>query len=204
MISHSKRFIFIHVPKAGGTSVEWALRKYGVWQHNADQYQSIYYKHALARDLKRMMSTEFDRYYRFGLVRNPWDWVASNYAFNRGMHGVYLRHTNMTETPKVPEFAAGWTFKHWLRWWIDTCKPSQLQLMTDEQGSLLMNRVLRFEDLKGEFFGLCLRLRVLPRRLPHIYKNEARKPYPEYYDDESREWVAKHFAEEIRRFDYRF
>ena len=30
MISHSKRFIFIHVPKSGGTSVAWALRKYGL------------------------------------------------------------------------------------------------------------------------------------------------------------------------------
>lgn len=203
MISHRKRFIFVHIPKSGGTSVTWALRKFGIWQHNADQFESIYYKHAKASDLKRMLNSEFDHYFKFTVVRNPWDWAVSNYAFNRGLHGVFLRHTDLAETPKIPGWAADWGFKKWLRWWIDTCSPQQSTLLTDASGRLLVDKVIRFEELAAEFPRLCLRLRIFPRRLPHLYKNEARGRYTDYYDDETSGWIAQHFATDVRNFGYR-
>jgi hypothetical protein len=204
MISHSKRFIFIHIPKSGGTSVEWALRKHGVWIDDDTKHEGIYYKHATARDLKRMLSDEFDKYFKFTVVRNPWDWAVSNYAFNRGLHGSFLRHTQYTATPRIPDWAKDWSFKQWLRWWIDTCSPLQSNMLTDSNGQLLVNHAIRFEDLRSQFYRVCWRMRVLPRPLQHIYKTTGRTHFESYYDDESRRWVAEHFAEDIKRFGYHF
>jgi hypothetical protein len=205
MISHRKRFIFVHIPKTGGTSVAAALAGHGTFLQGKHNFDSLYFKHATARDVKRMMGDEFARYFRFTVVRNPWDWAVSSYTFNRGLHRPFIRHTAHEVVGYVPEFARDWTFKHWLRWWIDSFGPLQSAMLTDEAGQLLVDEVIRFEEMAARFPPLCLKLRIWPRRLPHVNKTLAREhAYPAYYDDESREWVAQHFAEDIERFGYRF
>ena len=32
----------------------------------------------------------FSRAFKFGIVRNPWDWAMSNYLFNSGVHMPYV------------------------------------------------------------------------------------------------------------------
>lgn len=204
MISHTKRFIFVHVPKTGGTSVAWALRRHGIFLHDDCYFESVYFKHATASAIKRMLGPEFENYFKFSVVRNPWDWAVSSYAFNRGLHGPLVRNTKYAVGPGVPEWAADWSFKYWLRWWIDTFSPQQSRMLTDEKGAMLVDRVLRFEEIKSQFFGLCLRIRVWPRLLPHVNETSSRLRYPDYYDAETRSWVAKHFAEDIARFGYEF
>lgn len=205
MISHRKRFIFVHIPKTGGSSVAHALRRHGILLQYPQNWDSIYFKHAHASDLKRMMGDEFERYFRFTVVRNPWDWAVSSYAFNRGMHLPFLRHTDLQETGWIPEFSRDWAFKPWLRWWLDTVAPRQSTMITDAAGALLVHQVIRFEELSRLFPRLCLRLRVWPRRLPHVNQTAGRDGgYQAYYDEESRGWIAESFAEDIRRFGYGF
>lgn len=204
MISHRKRFIFVHIPKTGGTSVERALARHGTWLQGTQNFDSLYFKHAVARDLRRMMGDEYWRYFRFTVVRNPWDWAVSSYAFNRGMHRPFVRGSDYP-VGAPPEFTREWSFKHWLRWWIDTFAPQQSGMLVDEAGELMVNQVIRFEELDAAFPRLCLRLRIWPRRLPHVNKTPDRlESYQSYYDDESRRWVEQGFADDIRRFGYRF
>jgi hypothetical protein len=202
MVSHSRRFIFLHIPKTGGTSVSKALSRYGVALQGPKNCDSVYFKHAYARDLKRMLGDEYDRYFKFTIVRNPWDWVASNYAFNRGLHLPWTRGTPYAVSQGIPDWAAGWSFKTWLRWWLDTFSPSQSRMLTDAGGTLLVDRVLRFEHLHQDFEELCSDRDLRPAALAHEKRNEKREGFESYYDAESWEWVAVHFAEDLGRFRY--
>jgi hypothetical protein len=206
VISHRKRFIFVHIPKTGGTSVAQALGRYGTFLQGEQNYESLYFKHARARDIRRMLGDEFTRYYTFTIVRNPWDWAVSSYTFNRGMHGPYIRDTGHKVASTVPDFAADWEFKRWLRWWIDTFRPVQSSMLTDEAGAMLVGDVVRFEELDAEFPRLCRRLGLWGwRRLPHVNRTPGReRDYRTYYDAESRDWIERQFEEDVRRFAYCF
>jgi hypothetical protein len=208
MISHSKRFIFVHVPRTGGTLIEAGLRDHGTVVQGKGNYDSLYFKHAAAREIKRKMGAAYDDYFKFGLVRNPWDWVVSNFAFNRGMHYCYVAGTphEALRTPgKMPGWAKEMPFEPWLRWWLDELKPGQLALMEDEAGKLLVDEVYRFENIQQDRERLCRRLDVefVPRPV-NTRARDKRGDYREYYTAESREWVARHFRKEIEAFGYAF
>jgi hypothetical protein len=204
MISHTKRFIFVHIPKTGGTSVTTALRAYGLALQGERNYESIYFKHATAPDLRRMMGDEFYRYFKFAIVRNPWDWAVSNYAFNRGLHRPWTREANLPVSAGVPDWAADWDFKRWLKWWLLNLSPQQSQMVTDSTGRLLVNEILRFENLGAEFLRLCSILGIAPVNLPHAMRTRGRESYFGYYDRETQDWVARHFRDDIERFGYSF
>ena len=75
------------------------------------------------------------------------------------------------------------------------------------QGQLLVDQVFRYEDLNGAMAAIGQRLALteslaLPRtkqRAP-----EHRRPYADFYSDESREIVEKRFESVIRRMGYAF
>lgn len=208
MISHSKRFIFVHVPRTGGTLIEAGLRDHGIVLQGKDNYESVYFKHASARAIKRLMGAAYDEYFKFGLVRNPWDWVVSNFAYNRGMHHCYVAGTphEALRTPgRMPDWAKDMPFERWLRWWLDELRPGQLELMEDEAGKLLVDEVYRFENMHEDRERLCRRLGVefVPRAV-NTRARSKRGDYRGYFTAETREWVARHFRKEIETFAYTF
>jgi len=97
IISHSKKFIFVHNYKVAGTSITDSLLKYSnpsfLGSSFADKiaimlgrYPRIYANqfegHVKAPELKRKLpKIIFDSYYKFGFVRNPWDWQVSLYTY---------------------------------------------------------------------------------------------------------------------------
>jgi hypothetical protein len=200
MISHSKKFIFVHIPKTGGTSVERMLRKYGIVLQGRGNFDSMYYKHATAESIKRMMGAEYDKYFKFTIVRNPWDWIVSNYAFNRGLGRPWIIGTGYSLSGKVPDWAKDISFSEWLPWWIDTLNPSQSVMFTGTNGESLVDAIFRFESLTSDFNKLKtrLQLRLWRSRLPHLKKSNRRADYKSYYDDKSMKLVQEHFALDIK------
>nr|WP_297458430.1 sulfotransferase family 2 domain-containing protein [uncultured Halomonas sp.] len=79
---YNKRFretrsIFIHIPKAGGTSIAKAI--YGTDPGH------IKLKNYMARDQKK-----FSSYFKFSFVRNPVDRVASTFFYLKKRPGIYI------------------------------------------------------------------------------------------------------------------
>jgi len=208
MISHARKFIIVHIPRTGGTLIEARLGHYGITLQGEPNYDSMYFKHAYARDIKRMMGEVYDSYFKFSVVRNPWDWVVSNYAFNRGLHRCYVIGTRYESEPtlgRIPDWAKDMSFEHWLQWWLDEFKPSQLALLTDETGKLLVDEICRFETLREDFKRICRRLNLAPGgRLSDTRSPGRDADYRSYYNERTRQWVASHFALELERFGYAF
>ena len=81
MISHTHNFIFIHIPKTGGSSVDSVLKKY-VRRFVLHEYL---YPNVVHKAEKR---NGFLNYFSFCFVRNPWDKIVSQYHFNREKFGM--------------------------------------------------------------------------------------------------------------------
>ena len=98
IINHSYKFIFIHVPKAAGTSVTHELSE---MTRYCDQEiggtgdgQSVtrYYakrfglrKHSPSTDVRKIVGEDvWEQYFTFGFVRNPYTRLVSSFKFLKG------------------------------------------------------------------------------------------------------------------------
>ncbi len=183
---HLRPYVFIHINKTGGSSVERAL--------------GIRLDHSTAAEkFEQLGSAAWSRKYVFTFVRNPWDKVVSHYHYR-----VKTNQTGLAEKP-LP-------FEEWLqKVYVERDhryydKPRmfmpQRQWLIAESGELLVDYVGRFERLEDDFGHVCNEL-GLQARLGHA-KPSSRGTYHQYYSDEGRAIVEEHFAEDLDAFGYTF
>lgn len=84
-IFYKQKAIFIHVPKNGGTSI---LRMFGFDSvPNNDMFYHIdeffEYDHASAQLIKSRVPDIYDCFYKFSIVRNPYDRLVSEYFWKK-------------------------------------------------------------------------------------------------------------------------
>lgn len=179
-------FVFIHINKTGGSSVQKALK--------------IPFEHDTALEkIARMGLKQWQKKYSFTVVRNPWDKVVSHYhyriltnqtglgkktiEFNQWVKRAYgEQDTTYYNNPKMFMPNVGW--------------------IADEQGNILVNKVIRFENLGKEFDEVCRELGINVR-LPHEKKSKHNH-YSDYYNEETTQIVADWFKPDIDAFGYHF
>jgi hypothetical protein len=85
------------------------------------------------------------------------------------------------------------------------CFSNQLNWLRDSSGNLIkVNKILRFENLKDElktFLSDTLNLQKVDTSVVHPTNHNH---YSEYYDEESKLLVEKHYKEDIGYFNYTF
>ena len=183
---HLRPYVFIHINKTGGSSIEKAL---GVGLDHSTALEKYHQLGAAA----------WDRKFTFTMVRNPWDKVVSHYHYR-----MRTNQTGLGDNP-VP-------FDEWLqRVYVDRDpvyfdQPRmfmpQKQWLVNESGELLVEFIGRFENLQQDFDRICQRLQV-EASLGHA-KPSSRGSYRDYYNAQSEALVRKMFAEDIELFGYRF
>jgi chondroitin 4-sulfotransferase 11 len=179
-------FIFVHINKTGGSSIEVALK--------------LPFQHLTAVELRdHLGQRRWESRFRFAFVRNPWSKVASHYA--------YRVQTNQTGLGGGRP-----AFNEWVRLAYGERDPrfhdqpkmfmAQNDWICDEGGTLLVDFVGRFERLADDFAEVCRRV---GRRaeLPHL-KRSAGRDYRSLYTDETAGIVAQRFAADVERFGYAF
>ena len=169
--------------------------------NNAD---TIYYKHAKAIDIKRALGDEYARYFKFSVVRNPFTWVISNYEFNRGLHRPFIRSTFLKVSKEIPKWAINMSFSDWLLWWFETFHPSQKQFVVDEKGDLIIDYIIKFENLQSGFNIVSQKIGIPPSRLPHLRKSQNKpKDIRAYFQDaKTIELVIHNLRDDFRFFGY--
>jgi len=186
MISHKHKCIFIHIPKTGGTSVEIALQGEG---------SKLPIKHKTVLQYKKESSEIFNKYFKFTIVRNPWDLMVSWWKWRSKWRknpidfSKYLKH----QEDVVPASRGICKFKGGM-----TC----LDYISGASG-VLVNKICRFENLQMDFNAVCDKMGIPQQKLPHKNKSKH-KHYTEYYDDETREIVAEKYRKDIEYFGYEF
>jgi hypothetical protein len=193
MVSHKHKFIFIHIPKTGGTSVQKTL------MNNANIKRADFTKHEhLHRDLlskttfgHEALPHKLKSYFSFCFVRNPWEKIVSQYHFNRHWFGM--------QNYKFDEYV--FAFKRGRR--VSAKNPYFLPWITDEKGNVIVDFIGRYENIQEDFNTICDKIGIPQQQLPHKNKTKH-KHYTEYYEDETRQIVAQKYAKDIDYFGYEF
>jgi hypothetical protein len=225
MICHKFRCLFVHIPKTGGQSIEhFFLGKLGLnWEDRSELLMRPNtdpdcgperLAHLTAEEYVRcghLKQTEFDNYFTFSFVRNPWDRLVS--AF---LYGNYHRHMSFKDfvISGLPERSPKGVYRQ--------IQP-QHEYIWRESGELLVDFVGRFESLQADFSVIADRLGFQDSQLPHvnasalpkglsekvlnIFRGRSRKrrpPYWEFYDDHTRQLVGDIYRRDIELFSYEF
>ena len=206
VLSHSKKFIFIHVYKVAGTSISKELVKYsGLFLPTIRGYRYIsrkfpkifpnkYHRHIYAKELKTVLPEKtFNSYYKFAFVRNPWDWHVSQYHY-------ILRKKNHHQHEFIKSLNG---FKGYIEWVVTTNITTQMDMLSDENGNLLMDFVGKYENLNEDFDKICDHIGIKRANLPHLNQTK-KKSYQEYYDEEAKNLIFNAYRADIEAFDYEF
>ena len=212
MISHKYKFIYVHIPKCGGTSVEHSLLvKHGIPEQRVanwnltDEEKSeyrLYYKYGGVdvqhKKIDQYKDKNEKKYFTFTFVRNPWERFVSEYFYIKKTDGCNCENFNST-FPNFKHFAMNDGLKCA---WVghDTL---QIDYVFNSNHGKLTNFVGRCEDMQYDFDYVCGKLGLGKLKLPH--RNPTKhKHYTEYYDDETRQIVAEKYAKDIEYFGYEF
>ena len=200
MISFQKQFLFVHIPKTAGNSIQSILRDYSEdeivalrsEQDGIERFgvrNPIYKikKHSTLAEYRGALGEErFRSLYKFACVRNPWDRMVSYY---------------FTPTQSVGELDRK-EFRKVISKALSVADYLRLDRGEDDPFSNV-DHVMRFENLADDFQSVCATLGIPTVDLPQ-YNRSSREHYSKYYDDNLREFVSKRFALEIERFGYTF
>jgi len=199
LISIQKRFLFIHVPKTGGNSIQNVLRNYsedrivttGKHQDGVERFEvrNDRYpitKHSTLSEYRQVIDQDtFRPLYKFATIRNPWDMMISCY---------FSPHRQVDE----------WNREAFLNL-VGQVHPIRHYISTDDKNDLCheMDYVIRFERLNEDFAKVCNRLGLPGEKLP-VRNKSNRKHYTAYYDEALVGLVGMKFHEEIELGHYEF
>ena len=200
MISFQKRFLFVHIQRTGGNSVQSILQKYsedkivalrakqdGIERFGLVNPKYDVGKHSTLAEYRAALGEEqFRGLFKFTCVRNPWERMVSD----------YFRPTRQPQT---------WDRKEFRKMVSKALAvPDFLRLEKDDANPFgNVDYIMRFENLAEDFRQVCARLDIDADPLP-AYNRSTRDHYSKYYDDELRDFVRKRFATEIEHFGYKF
>ena len=212
MISHQYKCIFVEVPKTGSTSVRRILgpaikphlslseikrmmESYWVIRGGrTDRIMEWLYPMLPAERRKERGRQQFESYFKFGFVRNPWDRVVSLYERNEA--------AQMRQQMSFEEFVG------WIQYSSSTCVHSsphryQLDWFVDADGKMLSNFIGRFERLQEDWAMIAKKLGA-NEALPHTRANPRLRHYTEYYTAETKRIIEEKFKLDVETFNYRF
>ncbi len=204
MLSTSHRFLFVHIPKTGGNSIQDALRDCaddaivrlqphhdGVnrFEVRSATYRTV--KHSTIADYKReygdaLMATLF----KFSCIRNSWDRCMSHYFSPHRGHVAWNKEEFIqfvkTEVHPVSAYLS----------------PSPaLEPLSSVAGKF--DFLMKFENLQSDFEHVCDQL-GLPQLKLQLRNASREAEHRRYYDRDTKQLVAEKFNEEIAYFGYSF
>jgi hypothetical protein len=186
-----KKVIFIHVPKAAGTSV--ALSLYG---------RSI--SHVSAKKFKKYFSKSFEENFTFSIVRNPYERLYSAYKFIRS-GGTKEVPTNTKkkymsdELDSFEKFIVNYISKVDLKNEDYVLQP-QFWFTHDNDKNQLVNKVCKLENIL-DFVNYYTKLDP-DYVLSHHNMTSNSKTKIEVYTPEMKELVDKIYFSDFELFNY--
>lgn len=200
-----KDYVFIHIFKCAGNSVKTTLRgfdktsKQPVGAHTDMWALHTHYENKGKLD-------ELDSKFKFIIVRNPYDWLASTYYYIKRSGG----HPFSRKLKKM-------SVSRFVDWYIDEAmnlprKEGQNRYLTQKQfitrdrdihGEVLIDHVAKVEQLAEDWKVVCGKIGLKNTKLPMKNKNPQKKSsYRKEFDEKALKRIQETFAEDFIYFGY--
>jgi len=211
--SPGRRYLFIHIPKTGGTSMALALEDRAMRDdilvgdtpkaHRRRKRAAALpakgriWKHSTLQDLDGWLGPDaLDDTFLFTMVRNPWDRLVSYYHWLRAAR---FDHPAVTLAQDLPfdAFLNAEETQASLK-----AAPSR-SYMIDTSGMDRCRQYIRLEHLPQDLAPLEAHL-GFALTLPRANASKRAQDYRSYYSDALAETVAHLMADDIAQFGYSF
>ena len=213
ILSRGRRYIFIHIPKTGGTALALALESRAMQDDvligdtpkararkarlAGVTAQGRLWKHSTLADIAGLASdTEIADFFTLTLVRNPWDRMVSYYHW---LQGQSFAHPAVA-LAKALSFSA---FLNHAQTIASLTLWPYAAHMRDRFGTERASLYARLEHLEQDLapFEAHLGFRLT---IPRANASPRRKDWRGYYSDSDAALMASLTALDIARFGYRF
>ena len=147
--------------------------------------------HIMASHIRRRVPSDiWNSYYKFTVDRNPWDKVLSHFHF------VRQRYTTFNEDISFDEYLN------------KADLPYNYTIYTDENKDLMVDRVIKYENLDEELGEVFSDLGVPYEGSLNVYEKshyrKEKKNYQESYSEYQKDIIQNKFAFEIGMHGYSF
>lgn len=207
IISHSHKFIFIHVYKTAGTSIRKQLAPYNhakpspsfirrLINSNENVYANKFDVHIAAAELKAKLPARiWDKYYKFSFVRNPWDWQVSLFTYMKKTKDVHVQGRIMDRIS---------TFEEYIDWRVNNDVHLQKEYVYDmATNNPLLNYIGKLETIQLDFDHICKQV-GLPQLVLTKENVSNSKDYRSYYTPATQATIAEVYKDDIETFGYSF
>ena len=217
MIDHKNKFIFVHIPKNAGTSMENFLfpenftlfpktkeevLRSQEFLYGQDNDSKRFLQHLTMEEIDIVLNTnkykntfletsKANSYFKFCFVRNPWDRAVSEWKWRQATDKSFLEVNFIN-------FLTNYLF---LRQNEDHFMPQYKYIYRDKK--CLVDFIGRFESLNQDFDYVCKKIGRECNKLLHNNKSE-RKHYSEYYNSFTMNLIGDVYKRDIDYFNYSF
>lgn len=210
------KFIFIHIPKCAGTSIENFFGiDYDKYNPNTDYKKYIelntkiaHPKHFRLSNYEELLGIdEVSDYFKFTFIRNPYDMVVSKYEFLRNNNNSILKDVNgnIVDNSKICfESYVNFLLKYSKR------KKNKNSVTVDNYNEWIvtennkMDFIGKVENFDNDFKIVCDKLNIKYKKLNKINKTNNRKGYKTYYNEYTKGIVTNLFKYDLEKYNYNF
>ncbi|MDF1717483.1 MAG: sulfotransferase family 2 domain-containing protein [Antarcticimicrobium sp.] len=213
ILSPGRGYVFIHIPKTGGTALALALEARAMKDDimlgdtpkarrrrrraQGSPARGRLWKHSTRADIEGLVpDTVLEGLFAFTLVRNPWDRAVSYYHWLRGQ-GFDHPAVDLSKRLDFNDFILHPETRSGFR---DTPAAAYMRRSDGRERCDAYIRIERFEeDAEPLVAHLGFRL-----DLPRTNRSDRPEDYRAAYSTRAAEAIAEACAEDIARFGYRF
>lgn len=210
ILSHKNKFLFIRNPKTASEAISDYVKS-----PSEPNMKYPFIGHITAIELRLLFKEnewDWDAYFKFVFVRNPWDRLVSLYFYGKPDKNLLyfwdggdyskkktipfedwimsLNTTNTVYDRKSPEYK---TLTPWL---------NQHTYFCGSNGEIIVDYIGRYETLEKDLDFISKKIGVSNKL--HKKNSTVHAPYRQYYSAVTRDKVANLFCADIEKFQYRF
>ncbi len=198
-VSDSHKLVFVHIQKTGGITVDRLLNE------RIPDLRGIVARHGFASWGMDELD-DWDEYFKFAFVRNPWDRLVSWYSMVTTMprEGNELWRYVHDNSSTFEEFIYNCTDEVEIKEGVHySFAYNQLDYVTDEHGNMLVDFIGRLENFDEDIQEVFRRIGFELEAVPH--KNRSgHQHYSTFYTPETEMIVRERFKRDIEYFGYEF
>lgn len=224
IISHRLKYIFIHVPKTGGTSIQALLENNEEFQRDVighffgAENKDFEENPLMSRDLKvhasaREIKANFDKnnidwyeYFKFGFIRNPWDLMVSQYFYF--MQQLSQQKTSDENTWVIDHYKDK-PVKEFIKY---ICKHDIVDVFLDDleqrKKPITVDYFGKLETIEQDIEKIAgiidPSIQIKNMNIPKINASKRKEDYRNYYDEETMLLVKDVFKRTIDLGGYEF